>query len=344
MMVSWQYRPTLGAATDLIDLFRQALELCQVQAGERLMVYADHHSPAHYAVAFIAAAQQLGAEAFQLTVPMEQGDVLDGPVWDVWHSVDMVVDLESIGTSIYRPLRVSALANGIRILRVTQPEDVLFRMPPDLTVRDRVRRAESMLEVARSFHAYSDAGTDLTVNVADRAAFGLWGAADAPGKWDHWSVGVVVGGASRPQTNGTLVIDTGDIILAMQRYVTSRITLTVEEGIITAIEGGLDAMLLRQWFEQWGDPRAYHISHIGWGCDPRAEWNRMARKELGGIGDAESYPGVFQIAFGRDTSWYIGGGTNDVAAHIDFNCLQHSMTLDEVAISRQGAFVHPDLV
>ena len=307
------------------------------------MVYSDYHSPSHYVGAFTEAALQLGSDAFQLTIPMQQEDVLDGPIWDTWHNVDMVVDLESIGTSIYRPLRVSALSAGIRILRVTQPEDVLVRLPPDRTVRDRVRQAEEMLEKARRFYVHSYSGTDLEVNIADRSAFGLWGAADEPGKWDHWSVGVVVGGANLSNTNGTLVIDVGDIILAMQRYVTSRITLTIVEGVITAIDGALDAALLRHWFEKWDDPRAYYISHIGLGCDPRADWNRMARKEFGGIGDAESYPGVFQIAFGRDTSWYIGGGTNDVVAHIDFNCLHHSMILDEAPITHRGTFVHNDL-
>jgi 2,5-dihydroxypyridine 5,6-dioxygenase len=129
----------------------------------------------------------------------------------------------------------------------------------------------------------------------------------------------------------------------MQRYATTPVTLIVEEGVITSIEGELDAHLLRQWFEKWDDPRAYYISHIGWGCDPRADWNRMARREVGGVGDAESFPGVFQIAFGRDTSWYIGGGTNDVPAHIDFNGLNHSITLDGQPITREGVFVHDAL-
>jgi 2,5-dihydroxypyridine 5,6-dioxygenase len=182
----------------------------------------------------------------------------------------------------------------------------------------------------------SASGTDLTLSVTGRAAFGLWGAPDKPGKWDHWSVAVVVGGANREGSNGRLVIDVGDIILGMQRYVTSGIEINIEEGVITRIEGGLDATLLRQWFEKWKDRRAYWISHVGWGCDDRADWNRMASKSPGGIGDAESFSGVFQIAFGRDTSWYIGGGTNDVPAHIDFNCLGHSISLDGVAITEEG--------
>ena len=232
----------------------------------------------------------------------------------------------------------------MRVLRVTQPEDVLSRLRPLPTLRDRVRRCETLLAAAHELRATSPAGTDLVLNTAGRKAFGLWGAADQPGKWDHWSVAVVVGGASRPNSNGRLVIDVGDIILGMRRYATTRIDLIIEEGIITRIEGeGLDAHLLRNWFASWGDERAFHISHVGWGCDERSDWGRMAGP-TGGIGDAESYPGVFQIAFGRDTSWYIGDGTNDVVAHIDFNGLAHSIALDGVPITENGRFVHPDLV
>ncbi len=342
-MVSWQYRLSIGAATDLIPLFRRTLGLCQLRSDERVLVYGDHHTPPHYAAAAVSAAQDFGADVFQMIVPTEQPDVLDGPIWKVWHGVDMVIDLESIMTSVYRPLRVSALESGVRVLRVTEPEDVLFRLAPDPTVRERVLRSEQMVKTAGEFRVTSPGGTDITVNVAGRDAFGLWGAVDQRGMWAHWLVGVVVGGANRAGTNGTIVIEIGDMLLAMQHYVSTPITVTVEEGIVTHIEGGLDAHLLRQWFEKWRDPRAHHISHIGWGCDDRADWNRMARKEPGGVGDAESLSGVFQIAFGRDTSWYIGGGSNDTLAHMDFNCLNTSIWLDGVPISEEGTFIHSDL-
>jgi 2,5-dihydroxypyridine 5,6-dioxygenase len=342
-MVTWQYRNAMGAATDLIPLFRQVLEHCRVGPGQRVLVYCDHHSPEHYAAAFVSAAQLLEAEVFQLVIPTQQPDILQGPVWDMWHSIDMVVDLESIMTSVYRPLRVSAMEAGVRVLRVTEPEEVLFRLPPDPVVRDRVKRAETLLRDAAEFRVTSAAGTDLVVNVSGRQAFGLWGVVDQPGMWDHWPVGLVVGGASRPQTNGRIVIDMGDLLLGLQRYVTTSITITVKEGIITAIEGEVDAELLRQWFQAANDPRAYHISHIGWGCDYRADWSRMARKTPGGVGDVESVAGMFQIAFGRDTSWYIGDGTNDVAAHMDFNCLRNNVWLDGTPIIENGALIHPAL-
>ncbi len=278
----WEYRPTAAAATELLPLFRDVLEACSLTEGETVLVYADPHSPPHYAAAFVSAAQELGAISFQLTVPANSQPVETGVILDAFKGSDLVIDLASYGTSIYRPLRTDALKAGTRILRVTEPEDVLFRMPPDPVVRDRAKRSEALVDEASVLNITSAGGTDITVSKEGRKAFGLWGIADKPGSWDHWPMGLVVVGANRSQTNGQIVLQPGDILLSMQHYVSTPVTVTVNEGVIESIDGTLDAQLLRQWFEQWNDPRAYHISHVGWGCDHRALWDRLGKKAHGG--------------------------------------------------------------
>jgi 2,5-dihydroxypyridine 5,6-dioxygenase len=337
----WEYRPTPSAATDMLGLFRSVLDSCKVHEGETVLVYADTLSPPHYAAAFVTAAQDLGAISFQLVVPSNCPPVEQGVILDAWKGADVVIDLASYTTTIYRPLRTEALKVGTRILRVTEPEDVLFRMPPDPVVRDRARRSEELVEAAETFHITSEGGTDIIVSKAGRKAFGLWGIADKPGMWDHWPMGLVVVGANREGTNGTIVLQPGDIMLSMARYATSRVEVTVEDGAITAIDGTLDAAMLRQWFEQWNDERAYHISHVGWGCDHRALWDRLSRKGYGGTDDTESFYGVMQIAFGRDTSFL--GGVNDVPAHMDFDCLHNDIALDGTPIVEDGEFVLDEL-
>lgn len=337
----WEYRPTYGSATELVPLFKEVLTACALKKDETLLVYADHHSPPHYGAAFVQAAQDLGAISFQITVPATTAPVETGVILDAWKTSNMVIDLASYGTSIYRPLRTQSLKAGTRILRVTEPEDVLFRMRPDPVVRERAKLSERMVENARAFNITSASGTELTVNKEGRKAFGLWGIADEPGMWDHYPMGLVVVGANRKSTNGTLVVSPGDILLAMQRYVSTKITMRVEEGVITRVDGTLDAELLKQWFDGWKDERAYWISHVGWGCDHRADWNRMARKAVGGTDDVESFYGVMQIAFGRDTSFL--AGTNDVPAHMDFDCLRNNIALDGRQVISEGEFVLDEL-
>jgi 2,5-dihydroxypyridine 5,6-dioxygenase len=337
----WEYRPTAAAATELLPLFREVLTACALTPGETVLVYADPHSPPHYAAAFVSAAQELGAISFQLTVPANSDPVETGVILDAFKGSELVIDLASYGTSIYRPLRTEALKAGTRILRVTEPEDVLFRMPPDPVVRDRAKRSEALVDDASVLNIASAGGTDITVNKEGRKAFGLWGIADKPGSWDHWPMGLVVVGANRSGTNGQIVLQPGDILLSMQHYVSTPVTVTVNEGVIEEIDGTLDAQLLRQWFEQWDDPRAYHISHVGWGCDHRALWDRLGKKAHGGTDDTESFYGVMQIAFGRDTSFL--AGTNDVPAHMDFDCLRNDIALDGVPVVESGEFVIEEL-
>ena len=337
----WEYRPSPSAATELLPLFREVLSACRLTPDETVLVYADPHSPPHYAAAFVSAAQELGAISFQLTVPANSDPVETGVILDAFKGSDLVIDLASYTTSIYRPLRTEALKAGTRILRVTEPEDVLFRMRPDPVVRDRAKRSEALVEASTTFHITSAGGTDIVVDKTDRKAFGLWGIADRPGSWDHWPMGLVVVGANRDGTNGRIVLQPGDILLSMQHYVSTPVTVEVEEGRIVEISGSLDAQLLRQWFEQWNDPRAYHISHVGWGCDHRALWDRLGRKAHGGTDDTESFYGVMQIAFGRDTSFL--GGTNDVPAHMDFDCLGNNIALDGNPVVENGEFVIEEL-
>lgn len=337
----WEYRPSPAAATELLPLFRDVLTACNLKSDETLLIYGDSFSPPHYAAAFMSAAQEMGAIPFQLMVPANTAPVEKGVILEAFKSSDIVIDLASYGTSIYRPLRTQALKSGTRILRVTEPEDVLFRMPPDPIVRERAKRSEALVANATTFHITSDAGTDIIVDKSRRDAFGLWGICEKPGSWDHWPMGLVVVGGNRPGTNGKIVLQPGDIMLSMQRYASTQVTVNVEEGVITSFEGGLDAQLLRQWFNAWGDDRAYWISHVGWGCDHRALWDRLGKKAKGGTDDTESFYGVMQIAFGRDTSFL--GGTNDVPAHMDFDCLRNSISLDGKQITENGEFVLDEL-
>ncbi len=332
------FRQTFGGATELVDLFKTVLGHCRVTPQETMVVYTDNHSHPHYAAAFLAAGQSLGATVFQVNVPANTPPVESGIIATCWNEADIVVDLASITTSIYRPLRTNALAAGTRILRVTDPEDVLFRMPPDPKVRDRAKAAETMLDGARRLHITSEAGTDLEVDISGRKAFGLWGVVDRPGIWDHWPMGLVVIGGNRKGTQGRLVVNVGDLLLALPRYVDSPIHMTVEDGVITTIEGGADSRILRTWLEGWHDERARWVSHVGWGLDHRTVWTRMQRKDEGGTADAESFYGVMQVAFGRDTSFL--GGSNDVPAHMDFDCLSTTISVDGLEVLREGRFTY----
>ena len=104
-------------------------------------------------------------------------------------------------------------------------------------------------------------------------------------------------------------------------------TLTVVNGYVTKIEGGLDADLLREYMASFNDPESYAISHIGWGLQERAHWSVLS------LYDREATTGMDGRAFAGNFLWSMGpnneaGGSRETACHIDIPMRHCSVTLD----------------
>ncbi len=332
-----------SAATELIPLFREVLELCNLSANETLLIYSDTHTNPHYPAAALGAALELGADAFQVVVPTAIPENDTGILADLWAGVDMVLDLVSTVAHAYSMLNAAALQNGGRVLRCAQPPDVLKRLKPSPLIRRRVQAGADLLRKAATMRVRSEAGTDFTVDVTNRVVLALYSLADEPGRWDNWPSGMVAVGPDEHSANGVLVLDINDVILRLGRYVTSPVTLHLEDGLITGLEGGSDARLLRDWFASFEEEDAYRIAHIGWGCEHRADWNRMGAYLMEpAVQDQEAFYGNMQVAFGANTA--IFEGTNRTRAHMDFPCRNMSIWLDELQVLERGQFLLDSMI
>jgi len=141
-----------------------------------------------------------------------------------------------------------------------------------------------------------------------------------------------------------MVIEVGDILLHLGRYVRSPIKLTIREGKIVKFEGGFDAKLLQGYFEAAKEKNAYQVSHIGWGTEHRAQWHSIGLnfREVGGLMDSESYYGNMQIAFGSNFTSDLGG-KNVCKFHIDIPCRNHSFYVDNQLVVDKGVIIPPAL-
>ena len=137
-------------------------------------------------------------------------------------------------------------------------------------------------------------------------------------------------------SNGQVVLDRGDIMLPMKDYVTDPITLTVERGYVTRIQGGLQAEVLRDYMASYEDPEAYAVSHIGWGLQPRAHWSMLGHygKETHIGMDARAFEGNFLWSMGPNNE---AGGQRTTACHIDIPMRHCTVTLDDRAVVIDGA-------
>jgi len=344
-----RFPTTANAAADLVGLFREGLRQSRLAAGETAIVYADTLTNPNYPAAFLAAAKDLGAIAFQIVQPA----VIPGAskaggrakpsalIGEAMKGADLVIDV-STGGMLYSMDQDSILAAKTRILRVREPDDCLQRLFPDDAVRERSHRGRPVLAAARRIRITSSEGTDLVMDKGDRPIHLQYGMADEPGRWDHWPTGMVSTTPIEETVEGTLVVGRASLIFPFDRYVSEPITLRFEKGIAVSIEGGADAIAFREYLWLSEEPHRRRVAHIGWGTDHRARWDILSIRGADGGGGAEArsiYGGVL-VGIGENRDL---GGKNVAGIHCDIALRRARMELDGKAVVEDGRILDPAL-
>lgn len=333
---------------DLIKAWQQVLTLSKLEAGQTVTVLTSSATHPQTLSAALIASQSMGAVVNRLDLPPVNGEKalsrdalaylgttpLTGnrAAIAALKESDLVLDLMTL---LFSPEQHEILATGTRILLAVEPPEVLVRMVPTEADRTRVLAAQRRLSAAREMHVVSEAGTDLRCPLGEFPVIQEYGFVDQPGRWDHWPSGFVLTWPNERQTSGTLVIDRGDILLPMKRYAQEAIHVTVEDGFVRSIEGGLDAELLSDYMASFKDPEAYAMSHVGWGLQPRAQWTTLAmydREATIGM-DARAFEGNFLFSFGPNNE---AGGSRVTACHIDIPLRRCTVMLDGEPVVREG--------
>jgi 2,5-dihydroxypyridine 5,6-dioxygenase len=337
---------------EMVKLFTEQLKLCAMQPEETVIILCEHDIRADYAEAFMLAARDLGAMPFQITVPLREKrsarqttgkTAIAGnrPVIEALKKADLIIDV--MGT-LFSPEQDEICAAGARMLFVREPYDVLAQNFPTPDLRRRIEVGEKLLEKAKTLRIWSDVGTDVSYEMGGYRVMTQYGYTDTPGRWDHMGTGQVLSQAYDGKVNGTVMIMPGDTVTAFQRMIESPVKLTIENGFVTGIEGdGMDAPLLRDYMESFKDPRAYAISHIGWGLLNTATWfhraiTRTRAQEISV--NSLSYYGNVLFSLGPNTEL---GGTNDTQCHMDIPLRKTSLSLDNVTIVDKGRIAIPEM-
>jgi 2,5-dihydroxypyridine 5,6-dioxygenase len=336
---------------EMFDLFTRELALCGVKRGETVIVLTADDEWAENANAFMAAAESLGAATFNLNVRRGQrNDVgvqgrhpLSGnaPAMQTLKSASMVIDMVGL---LFSREQAEIQAAGVRILRVMEPFHVLKQMFPTEDLRRRVEYAKSLLEKASQLRFTSSAGTDIVYQLGQYPVMSEYGYTFEPGRWDHFPSGFSFTQGNDGGINGKVVLQPGDILCAFKQYVQTAVTLRVEKGMVVEISGeGMDAQLMRSYIDSFNDPRAYAISHIGWGLNEKARWYQFSVSR-----QLQSEHVMNALAFYGNVLFSLGpnlelGGTNDTACHLDLPMQNCSLWLDDVQILHEGDVVHPEM-
>lgn len=168
-------------------------------------------------------------------------------------------------------------------------------------------------EETKEIQVKTPAGTDINFNIMHRKFYSSDGLYDKPGKGGNLPVGEIYIAPNEKKTEGKFVIDGSSRNRLSTHFIKSPITVYVEKGSITEIDGeGQEANLLRESIK-WAEIKATFpnkvrvISELGIGSNP---WANI----IGSTILDEKVLGTCHIAIGGNT-WF--GGTNNTIIHFD---------------------------
>ncbi len=347
----------LQANSSLAALFAKELAWCKVKPGESAAIVAEPDSIPHYVAASFAALTGVGANAFEVILPVVPNEA-DDPVVErgvgncslleklpaiveMLGKTDIIIDLTVEGL-IHSRATEQILAKGARMLYVREPADALARLLPTRDRTRRIARSIDLLSDAKTMLISSKAGTNLRVDLTGAAVQGSWGFCDQPGRWANWGNGFVAAYPTSLNTNGDVVVAPGDILFPFKRYVERPIRFRFKDAFVEEIEGeGMDAELVRDYMCRWNDRNAYGISHIGWGLHERALWHAMSlygKEEIHGV-DGRAFEGNFLFSTGPNRA-----AGRVTACHLDIPVRNCSITLDNRPILAEGKIVEPTII
>ncbi|WP_416047164.1 2,5-dihydroxypyridine 5,6-dioxygenase [Cupriavidus basilensis] len=335
----------------MIQAWDEVLRLSKVKAGQTISVLcAPHTHPQTLRTATIAA-QAAGAIVTKIELQpinaekatsrdlmnyLGETPLTNNPVaLAALKSSDLVLDLMLL---LFSPEQMEILDSGTKILLAVEPPEILVRTVPIEADRKRVLEASKLLRRAKQMHVTSPAGTDVTFQIGEFPTISEYGFCDEPGRWDHWPSGFVFTFANEGGSDGTIVIDRGDILLPQKNYVSDKITLNVRDGFVRDIEGGVDAALMREFMEGYKDPEAYAMAHIGWGMQPRCYWHTLSlldREQTVGM-DARAFEGNFLFSLGPNNEV---GGPRTTACHLDIPLRNCTVKVDDTVVVRDGKVI-----
>ena len=335
----------------LTSLYKREFELSQVKKGETIAIVSDLGTRREYVQASFAAADELGADIYEMCVNSIPGWTKVGvPTIGQCKGTLEALAAADIIVIFHVPLFAKWLRvvmdNKVRVLMIIDAPDDLEQLMSPPGLKEALKHAEGIYQQTRMVRVTSDAGTDLSYERGEYPVMTQWGYADEPGHFDHWGGGHIHTFPNEGSAHGTVVFQPGDIvILPYCRYVTDPVRLEVREGHVTNVDGGLDAKLMRDWLDDGKaaatDRDPYAVSHLGWGMNPQALWYGLALN-----GDdpersraaARTFPGNFLFSTGPNTQ---GGGKRITRGHYDVPMRDCSIALDGKLVVDHGKLVDP---
>lgn len=337
----------------LTQLYKKEFELSKVKAGETIAIISDLGTRREYIEAAFAAAEELGADIYEMCVNSipswtKVGVPTIGQCKGTLEAVSAADLVVIFHVPLFTKWLKQVMGGGTRVLMIIDAPDDLEQLMSPPGLKEACKYAESVYKKTRKVLVTREGGTELAYSCGEYPVMTQWGYADEKGHFDHWGAGHIHTFPNEGSATGTVVMLPGDIvILPYCRYVVDPVKLTIREGHVVKIEGGLDAKLMQDWLADGKasakDKDPYAVSHLGWGMNPQALWHGMALngdESERNRASTRTFPGNFLFSTGPNSQ---GGGKRNTRGHYDVPMRDCTVALDGKVIIEKGKLVDPKM-
>jgi leucyl aminopeptidase (aminopeptidase T) len=137
--------------------------------------------------------------------------------------------------------------------------------------------------------------------------------------------------------NGTLVFDAALFPPVELGKLNEKITLSIENGVVTKVEGNQEADIFREWLAKFNDENMYRLAHYSLGFNPGVN------KATGRIVEDERIFGCIEFGIGSQGSAIRGKGWK-AASHTDGVVSKPTIIIDGKVIEKDGKYVDEEIV
>lgn len=331
------------------ELVRAALKLLRdmfnVRKGESVVVTADTETSMEVVNATAQAAYALGAKPMVIKVAAPRGvgkaadqDLPLAPLTAALKEADVWIEYNNQWLLYSTPFDDAVEVNKkLRYMcLVGMNPDLMIRnigRVNNIAVRDFLLKVEEITKKAKHMRITTSAGCDVEFDNHPTRDF--YTADGFVGDGEVKMMPGQISWAPKLETiNGVIVFD-GSIVPSAG-LLKNKVKLTIKKGIITKIEGGIEARQLEDYLRGFDDERMFRIAHLSYGFNPGA-------KLTGDIVEDERVWGC--------TEWGIGNVgpmlTSDIPggipapSHTDGICLNSTVWLDDQLFVKDGEVVGP---
>jgi leucyl aminopeptidase (aminopeptidase T) len=312
-----------------------------LQPQESVLIVTDENLKDTEAAIFFESAKQFTDQILMIEIPLgeEHGEEPPPEATQLMEHSDVVLMVTSYSLS-HTNARFEACRNGARVISMpTITHEIILRtLAIDYAeIADLSKKIAGFQTAGNRARVTSPNGTDLQLDLTGRMAIADTGFFTNPGDFGNLPAGESFIAPVEGKSNGTIIFDGCFADIALDQP----ITVTVENGTATDIQGGSAARLLNERLARVGK-RGYTIAEFGIGTNKHARLyspseNKNSQRPVSNTNllEIEKVYGTCHIALGNNATF---GGEVDVPFHSDGVILKPTVTIDENVIVKDGEF------